>query len=181
MEYKILTIANKTEENFLRRKAAVFNFSNLSKKELDELIKKMRAIMKVAIGVGLSANQIGLDFQLFVAEIPQKKGTPKFYAIFNPKIIKASEETEVLEEGCLSVPMIYGEVERSKKITLEGLDKNQKKIRIKAFGLLARVFQHEVDHLNGILFIDRAKNLKQYTGEPVDSKNNTRQKNSSAI
>lgn len=122
--------------------------------------------MKDAIGIGLSANQIGLDFQLFVAELPRlensKSDTPRFYAVFNPKIIKTSGKNLPMEEGCLSVPELYGEVERPEKITLQGFDKNGKEIKIKAFGLLARIFQHEVDHLNGHLFVDKAKNLHKH-------------------
>lgn len=171
---KILTILNKSEEKFLRKKTSDFDFKEFAKRELDELIKKMRRIMKEAHGVGLSANQIGLNFQIFVAEIPQRNKAPKFYAIFNPKIIKASKETEILEEGCLSVPGYYGDVERNEKITLKGLDKNQKEIKVEAYGLMARIFQHEVDHLNGILYIDKAKNVKKY-------ESNSEQKNSPGI
>ncbi|MEK7062176.1 MAG: peptide deformylase, partial [Patescibacteria group bacterium] len=80
-----------------------------------------------------------------------------FYAIFNPEIIKFSKQTEIIEEGCLSVPGVLGEVERPKKIALTGFNKNDQKIKIKAEGLTARVFQHETDHLNGILFIDKIK------------------------
>jgi len=152
---KILTINNKSEEKILRRKTPDFDFKS-AKNEIREVIKKMRAIIKKENGVGLSANQIGLDWRLFIAEIPSEKGKPKFYAIFNPDIIKASKNKIILEEGCLSVPGIWGLVERSEQIVLIGFDKNEKKIKIKAWGLLARVFQHEVDHLNGILFIDRA-------------------------
>lgn len=177
---KILTINNKTEEKFLRKKTAVFDPALLKDKkkagEIDELIKTMRQIMKDNNGVGLSANQIGLNIRLFVAQLskePLKRDennkiilppseSMKFYAIFNPEIIKFSAKKATLEEGCLSVPRIYGDVERPEKITLEGLDKNNRKIKIKAFGLLARIFQHETDHLNGILFIDKAKNLKKY-------------------
>ena len=172
---KIFTIANKKEEKFLRRKTAEFDFQEFTKKEIDELVKKMRETMTTAIGIGLSANQVGLDLRLFVAQISDKPlkrdknnkiilpppESMKFYAIFNPKIIKASEKKSVLEEGCLSVPGVYGLVERPEKITLTGCDKNGRKIKIKAQGLLARVFQHEVDHLNGILFIDKAKNIQK--------------------
>ncbi len=80
----------------------------------------------------------------------------KFYVIFNPEIIKFSEEKIIMEEGCLSAPGIYGQVERSSEIILQGYDKNGRKIKIRASGLLARIFQHETDHLNGILFIDKA-------------------------
>lgn len=174
---KIFTINNKKEEKFLRQKTAKFDFKTRStssgqeftKKEISDLVKKMRETMTTAIGIGLSANQVGLNLRFFVVQISDKPlernknnkiilpppESIKFYAIFNPEIIKFSEKKIVTEEGCLSVPGIYGEVERPEKIILIGQDKNGKKIKIKAFGLLARVFQHETDHLNGILFIDK--------------------------
>ena len=136
---------------------ADFDFKRHSKKEIQELIQKMRLIMKRASGIGLSANQIGLDANVFVAETDGK-----FYAVFNPKIAKTSEETADFEEGCLSVPEVYGPVNRPAKITLEGTDKNGKPLKIKAWGLLARIFQHEVDHLNGAIFIDKTKELYKY-------------------
>lgn len=152
----------------MRQKTAEFDFDKFTKKETSELVKKMRKTMTETNGVGLSANQVGLNLRFFVVQIPKTQNIAdnkqniadnKFYAIFNPEIIKFSEKKIVMEEGCLSVPGIYGEVERPEKITLVGRDKNAKKIKIKAWGLLARVFQHEVDHLNGILFIDRCKNV----------------------
>ncbi|OGY62827.1 MAG: peptide deformylase [Candidatus Harrisonbacteria bacterium RIFCSPHIGHO2_01_FULL_44_13] len=153
----ILTIQNKKDEKFLRRKTGVFDFSKFTKKEIKELLEKMRKTMKAADGVGLSANQVGLNLRLFVAEVPSQKGRSKFYAIFNPEIEGQSEKLAMLSEGCLSVPGLFGAVERSDKITLKGFDAQGKKIKIKAWGFLARVFQHEVDHLNGKLFIDKAK------------------------
>lgn len=185
---KILTINNKKEEKFLRKKTVRFDFDKYRKKETSELIKKMREIMTEANGIGLSANQLGLNMRLFIAQIPkiqyqeveppkinyqdnkQKDADSKFYAIFNPEITKFSEKKIVIEEGCLSVPGIYGEVERPEKITLVGYDKNAKKIKIKAWGLLARVFQHEVDHLNGILFIDRCKNVYAIEKSKIQNK-----------
>ncbi|MBI1839079.1 MAG: peptide deformylase [Candidatus Colwellbacteria bacterium] len=149
---KILSVKNKHEEDVLRRKTYDFDFGKFKKSEVSELIKKMRITMDEADGIGLSANQIGLSFSVFVA-----KADKKFYAIFNPKITKESSSEVGGEEGCLSVPQVYGEVFRPDKITLTGLDKNGKKIKIKAWGLLSRVFQHEVDHLNGKLFTDRIK------------------------
>lgn len=166
---KILTIDSKKDEKFLRKKAADFDFKKYKKQEIREFIKTMRQAMKEAHGIGLSANQIGLDLNFFVAAPPTTRTNAdltrinaekaKFYVIFNPKIIKASKEKTNLEEGCLSVPNTYGMVERPEKITLEGFDQNAKKLKIKAWGLLARVFQHEVDHLNGVLFIDKATNI----------------------
>ncbi len=170
---KIFTINNKKEEKFLRKKTADFDFNKLGKKEISELLGTMRGIMIEARGIGLSANQLGLNLKFFVAQISDKPlkrdennkvimAPPelmKFYAIFNPEIIKFSEEKIVMEEGCLSVPGIYGLVERPVRITLVGRNENDKKIKIKTSGILARVFQHEFDHLNGILFIDKAEKL----------------------
>jgi len=190
---KILTINNKKEERFLRQKTAEFDFNKYTKKEIDALIKEMKKTMIENNGIGLSANQVGLNLKFFITQIPQnyseqsphestsslprselallrgqrESAIGKFYAIFNPEIIKASEKKTVLEEGCLSVPGVYGLVERPEKITLIGYDKNAKKIKIKAWGLLARVFQHELDHLNGVLFIDKCK--KMYAVENLKS------------
>lgn len=155
----ILTINDKREEKFLRTRPATFDFSNYTAKELRELIAMMRTIMRRARGIGLSANQVGLNMQLFIAEIPQKNKGLKLYAIFNPKIESASKETMDMEEGCLSVPEKWGVVSRPKEIILTGIDRYQKPVKIKAKGLLARVIQHETDHLNGILFIDKAKTI----------------------
>lgn len=155
---RIWTINDKNQEKFLRTKAKDFDFSSHAKAEIDHLIKRMRASMKAAGGIGLSANQIGLNAKVFVAQVPKESGGTAFYAIFNPKIEKTSKETISYEEGCLSIPGVWGDVERAEKISISGYDRKNKSIKIKAWGLLARVFQHEIDHLNGILFIDRSKN-----------------------
>src|SRR3989344_3307919 len=158
----IFTVNNKKEKKFLEQKTLAFDFAKFSKGDSAELIKKMRALMVTADGIGLAANQVGLNLRVFVAQIQKKDrrgnqrtlsgAEEKFYAIFNQKIIKFGAEKTIEEEGCLSVPETFGMVERVEKIKLVGFDKNGKKIKIKAWGLLARVFQHEVDHLNGILF-----------------------------
>ncbi|TSC96645.1 MAG: peptide deformylase [Parcubacteria group bacterium Athens0714_26] len=153
----IFTINDKKEEKFLRRKTSSFNFAKHKKQDIKDLIIKMRNIMKKASGIGLSANQIGLDSRFFIAKVENK-----FYTVFNPEIAKESKETATEDEGCLSVPDLFGPVERAEKITLTGSDANNKKIKIKAWGLLSRVFQHEIDHLNGKLFIDKAKTLRKY-------------------
>ena len=115
---KIFTIANKTEEKFLRTKTDNFDFSKNNKKNIDELIKNMKIEMKKARGIGLSANQIGLNLKMFVVLIPKKpleqdendkiiippSSETKFYAIFNPEITKFSKEKCEMEEGCLRVP-----------------------------------------------------------------------------
>ncbi len=159
MANEILVVAVKKEEKFLRKKAEDFDFKKFTRKEVNDLVARMRRIMQVANGIGLSANQIGLDFRVFVAEVPDRNGDKKFYAVFNPKIEKVSEEKVPYEEGCLSIPGKWGDVIRPEKIVISGFDKTGKSVKVKAWGLLARVFQHEVDHLNGKLFIDRAKKV----------------------
>jgi peptide deformylase len=149
---KILLVNNKAENKFLRRRTSDFDFNRFSQAEIRELIKEMRQTMEAADGIGLAANQIGLDWRCFVAKVGNK-----FYAIFNPEIVKTSAEKVSAEEGCLSVPDVYGEVLRPEQVVLKGFDKNGKPIKLKAWGTLARVFQHEVDHLNGILFTDHLK------------------------
>ena len=156
---KILTIENKKEEKFLRQKTSDFDFEKFSKKKIRELADNMRKEMLKAKGVGLSANQIGLDFKFFVVGLSDKNSATKFFYVFNPRIEKVSKEKIILVEGCLSVPDIFGEVERPEKVIISSHDKNGRKIKIEAKGLLARIFQHEIDHLNGVLFIDKAKNL----------------------
>ena len=161
----IFTINNKKEEKFLRQRVPIFDFKKFSKKEINDLLKTMKEKMQAADGIGLSANQLGLSQRFFIAQLPTPEGQIKSYAIFNPEIIKFSREKEIAIEGCLSVPGLLGYVERPEKIVLTGFDKNGKKIKIKAWGLLARVFQHEIDHLNGILFIDKAKEVFKEVAE----------------
>ena len=156
---EIVTVAQKKDEKFLKKKTVPFDFKKFTKKDINELVMRMRRIMHAANGIGLSANQINLDFAVFVAEVPDAKGGTKFYAVFNPKIEKMENGIISFEEGCLSIPGKWGEVERAERIVLSGFNKMGKPVKVKAWGLLARVFQHEVDHLNGRLFIDRAKKV----------------------
>lgn len=154
----IFTVDNENENTFLRGKTTNIEISDFSQKEIRALVSTMRKIMRSADGVGLSANQIGLPINMFVAEVDHT-----FYAIFNPKIVKKSKEIDEQEEGCLSVPERFGMMRRHEKITLEGYTQTGKKIKIKAWGFLARVFQHEVDHLQGSLFSDSATNMRHYS------------------
>lgn len=159
MASSIVTIENKKNEKFLRQKTAEFDFKKFTKAGINDLVLRMKKCMREAQGIGLSANQIGLNLKMFVAEVPTAQNKMKFYAVFNPKIEKFGGEKISAEEGCLSIPLTYGNVDRAEKITITGQDKNGKELRIKAWGLLARVFQHEIDHLNGNLFVDRAKEV----------------------
>ncbi|NMB92134.1 MAG: peptide deformylase, partial [Parcubacteria group bacterium] len=129
-------------------------------KEVRDLISQMKIIMEKSNGVGLAAPQIGIPLRVITCEIDDK-----FYAFINPEIIKTSGKNISMEEGCLSLPDTYGEVIRPEKIAFRALNADGKKIKIKAFGLLSRVIQHEIDHLDGILFIDKAKNIIKDTAQ----------------
>lgn len=159
MKDQIYLITHKKEEKFLRKKLPPLSLTEGELRGLRELAKEMRAAMKAAHGVGLSANQIGVAKRFFVAQVPDAEGRMKFYAIANPEIVKRGSETAVMEEGCLSIPECYGFVERPARITLVGYDLRGKKVKINAWGFLARVFQHEVDHLDGVVFTDRARQV----------------------
>lgn len=155
---KLYTIENKEEEKLLRTKLAPFDFTKYTKKELDTLIKEMRKTMHHENGVGLAANQVGLNTQVFVAATEGK-----FYALFNPKIEKTMGKLLLLDEGCLSVPQKSGTMKRYEKVIVSAQDKTGKPIKIKAWGLLAQIFQHETDHLAGKLYIDNATNVFDIT------------------
>ena len=131
--------------------------------KIKEIVKEMKKTMEKHQGIGLSANQVGFDLSLFVAKYNQK-----FYVIINPKILKVSKEKEKMLEGCLSLPKILANVKRSKSVVLEAFNEKGKKIKLKAKGLLARIFLHEIDHLNGILIIDRTKEIYQLKEEVKD-------------
>lgn len=124
--------------------------------KIKALISDMREKMIEAHGVGLAANQVGQDVQVFVidAKLAEENGVPDTY--INPELTESSKEQGELEEGCLSIPNYWHQIKRAKKIKLKALDENGKKIKIKARGFLARVLQHEFDHLQGTLIRDRA-------------------------
>ena len=104
MQNEILTVDIQKEEKFLRKKTSDFDFAKFTKKDITSLISRMRRIMRAANGIGLSANQIGLNLNMFVAEVPDPDGGTKFYSFFNPKIEKRGETDAFFEEGCLSIP-----------------------------------------------------------------------------
>ena len=120
------------------------------------LIADMFETMRNANGIGLAANQIGLNKQIFVVDISPVEGYEKYkpMALINPRIVSRSDETNSFEEGCLSIPDLRAEVIRPKEINISFYDVNLKEHTIEADDLLARVMQHEFDHLQGVLFID---------------------------
>jgi peptide deformylase len=122
-----------------------------------QLVLDMKKAMKEHAGVGLAANQIGIDLAVFVilARVADAQKKPEVY--FNPEITEYSNDTDEIEEGCLSIPGWYTSITRSKKIMFKAIDEQGNKIKFKAKGFLARVLQHETDHLNGITIKERAK------------------------
>ena len=129
--------------------------------EIRKLVDDMAESMYAADGIGLAAVQIGVPKRVIVIDLDQKEGKKNPRAFINPKIIWASEEMAVFEEGCLSVPEIWDDVERPARIKAEYLDLDGKKVELEADGMLATCLQHEMDHLNGVLFIDHLSRLKR--------------------
>ena len=159
---KIITLP----EPVLRRKARTITRFD---KNLQTLIDDMIETMREAPGVGLAAPQVNMPERLIVVEYGEEEdeesGQPeapkKLFVVINPEIIRTSPETIMGVEGCLSIPNLVGEVERHAAIQVKGLNRHDKPIKVKAEGWLARIFQHEIDHLNGILFPDRATRVWQ--------------------
>jgi peptide deformylase len=141
----------------LREKAKrVKQFGPALKDIADDMLETMRA----APGIGLAAPQLGLLQRLFVAQLPEDENDPqsgKPFVLVNPEVVKTSRNEVEGEEGCLSVPTWFGLVWRPEWVVVKARDVNGKPIRIKAEGMLARVFLHEMDHLDGVLFIDRVE------------------------
>jgi peptide deformylase len=129
--------------------------------DVRRLADDMLDTMYDAPGIGLAAIQIGVPRQMLVIDV-SKDGEEKQPLVFiNPTILTTSDERSVYEEGCLSIPDYYAEVERPSAITVEYIDLEGKRLTAKADGLLATCLQHEIDHLNGVLFIDHISKLKR--------------------
>lgn len=151
--------------------------------ELKQLIDDMVETMRKAPGVGLAAPQINLAERIVVLELPadEEEGLPsELYTFVNPEIVKTSRETEEGSEGCLSIPGYVGDVERHTWVVVRGQDAYGRPQRVRAYDYLARIFQHEIDHLEGVLFIDRvtdptkirkvtAENANELDGEAAEA------------
>ncbi|MGA7193056.1 MAG: peptide deformylase [Anaerolineales bacterium] len=157
------TIVTLPEPVLYRKARTVKKFD----KDLQTLIDDMIDTMRDAPGVGLAAPQVGISERLIVVEYAEqldeedegeefKEVKPKLYVMINPEIVKTSEEKVIGVEGCLSIPGLVGEVERFEEIQLKGLNRRGQPMKVKAKGWLARIFQHEVDHINGVVFTQRA-------------------------
>jgi peptide deformylase len=143
--------------------------------ETRRLIEDMVDTMRAAPGVGLAATQVGVSQRVIVVEYadepddnpPEGAPPPKpaLYTLINPEITRSSRKKVPGIEACLSVPGFAGEVERSEEVVVKGFNAKGSPVRIRAKGWLARIFQHEVDHINGILFVDRASKVWEVRSE----------------
>lgn len=126
--------------------------------QIKKLILSMRKVMKENNGIGLAANQVGLDMQLFIIgeELAKEYNAPSVY--INPEVKAYSKQVEELEEGCLSIPETWLKIKRPKKVKVKTMDENGKKFKFIAKGILARVLQHEYEHLQGVLITDKLEN-----------------------
>lgn len=129
--------------------------------ELRKFADDMLATMYDAPGVGLAAIQVAQPIRMLTVDVSEKDDEPDPQIFINPKIVQKSDTPNVYEEGCLSIPDIYAEVERPAEVTVEYLDLSGEQKTIKADGMLATVLQHEIDHLDGALFIDYLSKLKR--------------------
>ena len=128
---------------------------------IQNMIEGMSSTMYESPGVGLAAIQVGFDQSIIVYDISPRDEKRSLHVLINPKVISSEGTTISESEGCLSVPDFRADVKRSASILVEGFDRKEKPLRIEAHGHLAVVLQHEIDHLNGILFIDRISSLKR--------------------
>jgi len=145
----------KMDNPLLHRKAKrVRKVDDSIQKLIDNMIETMHDIE----GVGLAAPQVGVPLQVVVIQLPDEEDV---ITLINPEVVKISEETEMMMEGCLSLPGYNGDVKRSTSVTVKARDRQGKPIRIKGEGLMAQVLQHETDHINGIVFVDHLESMDE--------------------
>lgn len=160
-QLEIVTLPNPV----LRRKAhKVTQFD----KDLQTLARDMLETMRVAPGVGLAAPQVGISSRLIVVEFGDEEdedAPKKVYTLVNPEIVQKSEEKVNGVEACLSIPGLAGEVNRYERVVIKAQNVQGKPVKVKAEGWLARIFQHEIDHLDGVMFTDLATKVWQPTEE----------------
>jgi len=141
----------------LRRKARAVGQVDA---RIQRLLADMLETMHASQGIGLAAPQVGISQRVIVVDIGDGP-----ICVVNPKLTLLGEEEELATEGCLSIPRVQGDVWRSLQVSVRGLDEHGRPLKMQAQGLLARVFQHEVDHLEGVLFVDKASDVRPVTAE----------------
>ena len=160
------------EDAVLRKEAEAVRVEDIPAPSIQKVLKDMaEAVESQEDGVAIAAPQLGISLRIFLVSHrafeldedydEEKDGVAKDLIFINPEIIKHSKKTAWMDEGCLSVRWLYGEVKRSKQVTLKAYDGEGKEFTRGAGGLLAQIFQHETDHLNGILFTDKAKKVQE--------------------
>jgi peptide deformylase len=165
-----------TGNPILRTKAAAVKHEDITSPRMRKIIADMKtAVDSQKDGIAIAAPQIGESLRVFVVSglvmreaDPKYKGEEAHLVFINPKILKISKKTQDMEEGCLSVRWKYGWVKRAEKVTISALDENGTQFERGASGLLAQVFQHETDHLDGKLFIDTARDLHDLPPEEIE-------------
>ena len=163
------------DQPVLRQMAKPVAISEIGSKKINDIIADMKAAMaEQKDGIAIAAPQIGVSLQIFVISGQLLKQADKTYTgdgsdlvFINPEIIKLSKERKEVEEGCLSVRWLYGKIKRSVRATIRAYNEKGEKIERGASGLLAQIFQHETDHLKGVLFIDNAKEVWEMSDEEV--------------
>ena len=145
----------KAPHQVLLRKTSIVPESDIASGKYKNLVEEMRVAMKEHNGVGLAANQTGHTVRIFIIDEKTAKTHEKPDAYINPEITEYSDDTDEMEEGCLSLPQYYVPISRAKKIKIKAITLDGQKVKFKARGFLARVLQHETDHLNGILIKER--------------------------
>lgn len=148
-------LKNSDQAAVLRRMSQPVDLATVSAKEFQSLIDQMVVTMYKANGIGLAAPQIGQNIRLAVIAHEIDPQLTETLVMINPVIEHPSSEQESYEEGCLSVPKVFGVVSRSIQLQLQAIDRSGRPFRLNASGLLARAIQHEIDHLNGRLIVDR--------------------------
>lgn len=159
----------------LRERAKNVPLDEVSSPRIRKIIADMKAVMhSQKDGIAIAAPQIGASLRIFVVSGKLLKQADRTYkgdgtdlVFINPEITKRSRDKKEVEEGCLSVRWLYGKVRRSTRVTLKSLDEHGRKTERGASGLLAQIFQHETDHLEGVLFIDKARELWEMTPEEI--------------
>lgn len=168
------------EQPILRDKAKDVPLSDIGTEKLNRIIADMiEAMDSQKDGIALAAPQIGVPLRIFVVKGKllrhadhSYKGGDEDLVFINPEIVKLSKEKKDVEEGCLSVRWYYGKVKRSVRVTITAYNEKGEKVERGASGVLAQIFQHETDHLNGVLFIDKAKELWEMTEEEIQELQN---------
>ncbi len=161
-----MKIVQEGESKILRSKSKDVTEEMFGTVELDNILKNMFLYLaKETDGVAIAAPQLDIPYNIFVIS---PSITKEKLVYINPKIIKTSKDKKFMQEGCLSVRWLYGDVLRHTKVTIEACDEHGKKFSRGASGLLAHIYQHETDHLDGILFIDSAINLEKLEDEAIE-------------